>query len=84
MYNYKEQRNKIFTDEGQKDFLKLRDKVNKLLDISGAFMIENVLGVNVNTDMTLTCIDRIVELGEIIEIKRDGVFAQHRVFIRNR
>ncbi len=84
MYNYKEQRNKIFTDEGQKDFLKLRDKVNKLLDISGAFMIENVLGVNVNTDMTLTCIDRMVELGEIIEIKRDGVFAQHRVFIRNR
>lgn len=39
MYKYKEQRNRIFTDEGQKDFLKLRDRVNKLLDISGAFMI---------------------------------------------
>ena len=84
MYSYKEQRNKIFTDEGQKDFLKLRDKVNKLLDISGAFMVDNVLGVNVNTDITLACVDRMAELGEIIEIKRNGVFAQHRVFIRNR
>lgn len=82
MYKYEEHKAKIFTDEGQREFLKVRDEVNRLLSISGAFMLENPFTkVHVgDTDMWLAYIDRLVELGEIREIKRDCV-SQHRVFI---
>jgi hypothetical protein len=38
-YTYESFKEKLFTDEGQLDFLKVRDKVHKLLDIAGAFMV---------------------------------------------
>ena len=83
MYSYEENKYKIFTDEGQREFLKVRDEVNRLLDISGAFMLEKVfVKVHVShTDMWLTYIDRLVELGEIKELKR-GCWAQYRVFVK--
>lgn len=37
MYNYQEQRPFVFTEEGQKTFLKIRDKVDALSKVAGAF-----------------------------------------------
>ena len=39
MYNYEIERPKIFTEEGQKDFLKIRDNVNNLLRKSTYFKL---------------------------------------------
>ena len=33
MYNYEELKHEIFTDEGQKVFLKVRDFIHNLLDL---------------------------------------------------
>ena len=83
MYNYEIEKPRIFTDEGQRTFLKVRDEVNRLLEIAGCFKLENVfLAVNVcDSFMWLAYLDRLVELGEIREIKRECM-AQHKIYIR--
>lgn len=70
MYNYQEEKKELFTEKGQVLFLAVRDRVQYLLKTSGAFR----LGVGIS-DLRVTgsswqlvaCIDRLVELGEIVE-----------------
>ncbi len=80
MYIYKNERERIFTEEGQVMFLKIRDKIYKFLKMAGAFKMDEAIG-NCSGDswMMLACVDRLVELGEIEEITRDG--RQNRVFV---
>lgn len=86
-HNYNTEKEKLFTDEGQRLFLKVRDKVMSLLEAAGAFQMEKILsmrGIPSDTWLCLTCVDRMVELGEIIEIDKYGSkCGQHRVFIRS-
>jgi hypothetical protein len=85
MYNYSEQRKNVFTEEGQKMFLKIRDRAHKLLNEAGAFMLGNVIsGVCGSSWDMLACVDRLVELGEIREITQKGVAGQHRVFVKGK
>lgn len=82
MYNYQTEKSKIFTEDGQETFLKIRDKVQQLLKQSGAVMMENVTsGVSGNSWLHLACVDRLVELKEIREITKENVAGQHRVFV---
>ena len=55
MYNYAEERKNLFTDEGQRKLLKMRDAA---------------------------CIDRLVELGEIIEVGSKNTWGQFRLFTK--
>ena len=83
-YNYQTQRDNLFTEEGQLMFMKIRDKINVLLDQSGAFrLLEAISTARVTGDTwdMIACIDRLVEIGEIREIETKGV-GQHRIFIR--
>ena len=82
-YNYKEQKKNIFTEEGQKMFLKIRDNAHQLLESSGAFMMGHVIrnvGGGSSWDM-LACVDRLVELGEIRELTDNSVAGQYRTFV---
>jgi len=68
MYSYEEQKKELFTDEGQKLFLKIRDRAHNLLKISGSFRMTEVLReVCGDSWEMLACIDRMVELKEIVE-----------------
>jgi hypothetical protein len=78
-YKYETERGAIFTENGQKDFLQIRDKASKLLDSSGAFKSDNVL--TGDCWFALACLDRLVELGELKEVTSGGR-GQDRVFIR--
>lgn len=82
---YGESRDKLFTDEGQRVFLQVRDKAKHLLKIAGAFREEEVLTGIANVDSSwqlLACVDRMIELGEILECKNPRSSAeQHRVFV---
>ena len=42
-YRYEDLRDTLFTDEGQKSFLKIRDRSKKLLEEAGAFRLNEVL-----------------------------------------
>lgn len=82
MYDYKNEKHKIFTEKGQETFLKIRDNVHKLLSKSGAVMMQNATsGVSGDSWLHLACVDRLVELREIKEITTDNVAGQYRVFV---
>ena len=94
MYNYQQVKPLLFSDEGQRLFLKCRDRVKDLLKASGAVRMEEAIKTLSGTSWTmLACLDRMVELGEIREIREREVLgpyndviegpAQHRIFVAN-
>lgn len=82
MYNYEIEKQKMFTDQGQRNFIKVRDRAKRLLAESGAFMmfaaLEDISGESFEM---MAYVDRLVELGEIKEITPAGVIGQDRVFV---
>lgn len=86
MYSYQAERDKLFTERGQRVFLKVRDNAHRLLAESGAFMMTYAWKDDGATDtwMSLACVDRLVELGEIREITNGNCAGQHRVFVRGK
>ena len=85
MYNYQELKPTIFTEDGQVKFLKVRDKTTELLNIAGCFSSGAILNfVTGDTWLVIACIDRLVELGEIIEITDNEVAGQDRIFTKRK
>ncbi len=83
MYNYLTEKPKIFTEEGQIEFLKVRDRVKYLLKEAGAFMMFSALkDISGDSWQMMAYVDRLVELKEIKEIT-SNVAGQHRVFVAN-
>lgn len=80
MYEYEKEKPRIFEQENQGDFLKTRDKVRELLGIAGAFLAQNAMVAGSDSWLRLAYIDRLVELGEIREVKRE-VAGQYRLFV---
>ena len=79
MYNYQEEKPKIFIEENQKQFLKCRDIVAKLPDLFIMWEVLNKVGGD--SWLLMAYVDRLVELGEIIEVKQsDYVAGQNRLF----
>ena len=85
MYSYEAEKEKLFTDEGQRMFIKIRDNVKRLLGSSGAFTMGKATSkVTGDSWQVMACVDRLIELKEIVELTRsDGLtpIAQHRVFM---
>lgn len=80
-YDYEKLKADLFTDEGQRFFLKVRDYVKKLLLQAGAFRAEKVLALGDNWKV-LACLDRMVELKEICEVdQRVETVGQHRIYV---
>ena len=79
-YNYQTQKQNLFTEQGQVFFLKVRDAAHALIKQAGAFRFDHVRveGVHYSWDM-LAAIDRLVELGELVELPRQ-CWGQFRVF----
>lgn len=83
MYNYQEQRPFVFTEECQKTFLKIRDRVDALSKVAGALTMSFAMGAATgDTWHLLACVDRLVELGEIREIPQSNVSGQNRIFVK--
>ena len=71
-YDYQTEKVNLFTDEGQRMFLKVRDNAHRLLKEAGAFrQMEVTRGVTGSGWTMIACVDRLVELGEIVELKRE-------------
>jgi len=90
MYNYEEQKKYVFTDEGQRQFLHIRDKIHNLLEEAGAFqmgkatVLAPTVGAAESWDL-MACVDRLVELGEIREIMYSNnvqEWNQERIFVK--
>lgn len=80
-YRYETERPEVFTEEGQKMFLAIRDQVKELLAKAGAVRMDKAIaGQSGNSWTMLACVDRLVELKEICEITPSGIPNQWRVF----
>lgn len=81
MYVYEEEKRHIFTEEGQKSFLKIRDHVQSCLKMSGAVTMGHAMIGSGDSWVLMACVDRLVELGEMREIPQERCAGQHRVFV---
>ncbi len=83
MYQYKDLKGRLFSDEGQRMFLKVRDFVHDAITKAGAVRMQEAIAAAGGGDSwtMLACVDRLVELGEIKEVTDGDVAAQHRVFV---
>ena len=82
MYEYLKERDKIFTESGQRMFLSIRDNAYKLCRLAGCATMEKLTsGQTGDSWQMLACVDRLVELGELYEVKQTShVPGQYRVF----
>lgn len=83
MYKYSDVKGRLFSDEGQRMFLKVRDFVQDALKKAGAIRMQEAIGAAGGGDSwtMLACVDRMVELGELREVTTGNVAGQHRVFV---
>lgn len=82
-YQYKKEKPELFTDDGQRLFLQIRDHAQHLIKTAGAFQMEKAIsaGRSGSSWTMMACVDRLVELGEIVELTPPGTCAgQHRTF----
>lgn len=82
MYVYEDLKSKIFTEEGQAMFLKIRDNVKNLIDKAGVVTMGRATSGTTGDSWTMmACVDRLVELGEIIEVEQVKTpMGQYRIF----
>lgn len=85
-YDYATEKPFIFTDEGQRMFLRIRDKFQQLFEFSGAARLDKAIAGNSGSSWSmLACVDRLEELGEIQRVTSSDKFAtQHQVYISAR
>jgi len=81
MYKYEDLKPRVFLEENQKQFLDFRDKVNDVLEISGAFTQEAITrGMSGDSWLHLAYIDRLVELRKIKKVY-DGEMTNFNVYV---
>jgi len=83
-YDYQKERAHVFSEAGQVQFLSIRDRIAKLIKYSGATTVEKAIqGETGDTFHMLACIDRLVELGEIVRIEHPTVgMTQSQIIVR--
>jgi hypothetical protein len=82
MYNYLNEKGKIFTEDGQVLFLAIRDNAQRLCQVAGCATMEKIIAGNCGDSwVMLACVDRLKELGELVEIYQlNGSPGQYRLF----
>lgn len=85
-YSYKGLKHRIFIEANQCMFLSIRDRTKRLMEVAGAATMGKLIaGETGDSWDMMACVDRLVELGEIVELTKPGsTFGQHRVFIPSR
>lgn len=80
MYSYEKEKASLFTEENQRLFLDIRDRV--LLSKEDFTLANAIKGFYGSSYTMIACIDRLVELNEIYEKGNSRVF-NNRVFSRH-
>lgn len=82
MYKYESMKSVLFTDAGQRKFIKTIDFVKEVIQKAGCVRMDVVLSrIGGDAWEVMACVDRLVELGELKEVLQCGAFGQDRIFI---
>lgn len=81
-YAYEELKPTLFTESGFERFIGIRDNFTSLLKRAGAVRMQEAISVATG-DMwqMMACVDRMVEMGELVELTQSHAAGQHRVFV---
>lgn len=81
-YVYGELKQHVFSENGQKMFLAIRDNAQRLIKTAGVATMEKIIaGQTGDVWQMMACVDRLVELGELLETRNELSGAgQHRLF----
>lgn len=83
-YKYEDHRSAVFTDDGQRMLLKIRDRAFKLIDESGCAMVANIISGSAGDSWhMLACIDRLVEIRELREVEYGPCAGQYKIYVRH-
>lgn len=83
-YVYEAEKKIVFTDNGQREFLRVRDFCKRMIQQAGAVQAGKAMSqANLGDSWSMmACVDRLVELGELREVTDpDRCAWQHRVFV---
>ena len=84
-YDYETEKPKVFLEHNQKMFLRIRDNADHLMGTAGAAMLGHIIsGVSGDSWEQMACVDRLVEIGELVEIKYGACAGQRRIFCQKR
>ena len=79
-YSYEKEREGLFTESGQRFFLEIRDQVRRKINESGALRFDKISFTG-DTWKAMACLDRMVELGEIVKLRAEGTcWGQYQVY----
>ena len=82
-YHYADFKSALFTDKGQRELLKVRDHAFALIDHSGAATMERIMTASDGDTWTqMSYVDRLVELGDLIQVSSGKESTQYRCFRR--
>jgi hypothetical protein len=82
-YIYSELRDGLFTDEGQRDLVKVRDAAFAMLSVARVVRMDALMSAARTGDpqRQMALVDRLVEIGDLREVSLVGpVAGQHRIF----
>lgn len=78
-YNYETEKPWLFTDEGQRKLLKVRDQVHAALQSHGAIRFDKIDFGSGSSFEFLAIMDRLVELGEV-EVWDRPSWSQYKIY----
>lgn len=79
-YDYKAEQPKLFTQDGIKVLLQVRDRTQMLLKSAGAFReLEALTGIGGDSWLLMACLDWLIEEGRIVRLARD-CWSQYNVY----
>lgn len=83
-YVYQNYRHTVFSEEGSIMLLKIRDAAKDHIAKAGAVRCDKLLNAAGAGDTwsMLACVDRLVEMGDMIEIPQARCAGQHRIFTK--
>jgi hypothetical protein len=84
MYNYQVEKKRLFIEANQVYFLEFRDKAKQMIKECGAFRLDKLMSAvkgMPDTWLLLACVDRLLELGDLIELKREAeTVSQYKIY----
>ena len=82
-YDYQKERPGLFTEDGVRMLVGMRDRAKYLITESGAARAQEIMAKSSGSSwQMMACIDYLVETGELREVTQHShVWGQHRVFV---
>jgi putative lipase involved disintegration of autophagic bodies len=82
-YSYEKERERVFSDDGQRMVMQMHATARKCIEMSGAVRMDKLMsGLLGDSWLMMACADRLVEMGCIEEIKNPvSNVGQHRLFV---